>query len=76
MTSLEALEFWYKALHSPSPFGIVIETDAIERLRQKLYTARRDADDPTLEGLVIVTSPSQSETQLWIVKKDAADSRT
>lgn len=74
MNKSEALELWYKALHCDSPYGIVIETDGLERLRQKLYQARAEADDPSLESLVIVTSPIQGETQLWIVKRDATDS--
>lgn len=72
MTSTEALELWYAALHSESPFGIVVETDGLERLRAKMYQARASCDDPSLENLVITTSPI-NPNQLWIVKQDAQD---
>lgn len=71
MKSSETLEYWYQALRSS--IGIVIATDSLERLRQKLYIARRDAEDPSLERLTIVTSPTRPEDQLWIVKQDATD---
>lgn len=72
MKSHEALEFWYAALRAD--IGVVIDTDNVSRLQQKLYIARREAQDPSLEGLSIVISPTSPSTQLWIVKRDAADS--
>lgn len=71
MNSSEILEHWYRALHAE--IGICLLTDDLERLRQKLYVARRDANDPSLDALSIVTSPI-SPNQLWIVKRNATDS--
>jgi hypothetical protein len=60
------LEFLYKAL--ASPFGIVLRTSDVERARQKLYAARREACDESLNALGLTPSPT-SPDELWIVKK-------
>ena len=57
---------WYEALGSP--FGIVVKCNDAERARQKLYALRRDLNDPDLEGLALVQSPT-SPLELWIVKR-------
>lgn len=62
------LEHWYQALRSAH--GIVLSSEDRERLRGKLYEARRDAADRDLECLGIVLSPTDPN-ELWIVKKDA-----
>jgi len=61
------LEFWYTALGQP--FGIVIETDDPERARQRLYAARRDAQDHDLAKLSVVQSPT-NPAHLWIIHKE------
>jgi hypothetical protein len=68
------LEFLYKALASPR--GIVLRTSDVERARQKLYAARREACDEALNALGLTPSPSAPETELWIVKKARPDAPT
>lgn len=47
--------------------GVVVETDDPVRLRQKLYTIRRD--NPDLHCLAILISPTNGR-DLWIAKKE------
>lgn len=70
MTQYEALEYWYDALREE--VGIVVEVleGSTDMFKAKLYQARRDAQDPSLEGLSLVDSPS-TPNQVWIVKRDA-----
>lgn len=63
------LELWYRAF--ASTFGIVILTDNPERLKQKLYAARKDSLDPDLESISIIQSPTDPNNEFWLVKKDA-----
>jgi hypothetical protein len=58
------IQFLYDALSSE--FGVVVETDDPERLRQKLYPLRKQ--DPMFEPLAFVISPLNSR-DLWIVRK-------
>jgi len=60
----------YNALHSP--FGVVFQTDDIERAKARFYSTRAKLGDPKLDCLSLVTSPTDS-TQLWIVKKGKED---
>jgi hypothetical protein len=62
------LEYWYRALAEPS--GIILVTNDRDGLRQALYRARRSANDPDLDGLSLVLSPTD-DNQLWIIKKTA-----
>ncbi len=65
------IEFLYQA--KASSFGIVVKTTNVEGLRQKLYAARREANDEDLKSLSLVPSPTM-EGELWIVKnKEASD---
>lgn len=57
----------YDALDSP--FGVVVETEDPERLRQKLYPLRKA--DPLFEPLSFVISPTNGR-DLWIVRKSDA----
>jgi hypothetical protein len=57
----------YEAL--ASPYGKVVETSDVERLRQALYKARRDSNDVSLDCLAFCQSPTNPEGELWIVKK-------
>lgn len=63
------LEFWYRAF--ASALGVVLRTSDPERMKQKLYAARREALDPDLESIAIVQSPVDPNNELWLVKKNA-----
>ncbi len=65
--STKLLEFLYAALHSESGCGVELETDDVERLRQKLYPLRKR--DPQLAVLSFVPCPSNPTGKLWIVKR-------
>lgn len=61
------LEFWQTALKSE--VGIAIQTDNRALLRQHLYRARAEANNPELDELVILLP--EKEDEIWIVRKDA-----
>jgi hypothetical protein len=61
-----SLELWYTAL--AEPVGICIQVTEQEKARQKLYALRRAANDPDLEKIAVVASPTDAK-QLWLVKK-------
>lgn len=63
--TLELTERLYEALHAT--FGIVVETEDPERLRQKLYAIRRENED--FLPLSFIISPLNGR-DLWIVKKE------
>lgn len=58
------VELLYAAFHSE--FGVVVETNDPERLRQKLYPLRKE--NPDFEPLAFVISPLNPQ-DLWIVKQ-------
>jgi hypothetical protein len=61
-----SLNLWYEALGSQR--GIVLQcTGDPAKVREKLYKLRKDANDPDLESMSVVQSPS-TPSQLWIVK--------
>lgn len=62
------LEYLYDALGEK--IGLVILTDSPERLRAKLYAVRKE-HAPAFEDLSFVISPTEPETQLWILKRHA-----
>lgn len=68
LTVLELTELLYDALRTP--LGTVIQTEDPERLRQKLYTIRRESEDFTQLSFVI--SPING-MDLWIVNKGNSD---
>jgi hypothetical protein len=57
-------EILYAAFHSE--FGVVVETNDPERLRQKLYPLRKE--NPDFDCLAFVISPL-NPTDLWIIKQ-------
>ncbi len=61
------LEFLYRALDAA--YGISISTSDVERLRAKLYAARREAANPAFEDLSFRPSHALPTSELWIVKK-------
>lgn len=64
------LELLYQALTEDRGLVVQAEDCDIEELRQRLYRERKKAQDPDLEKLAMVPSPTDP-TQLWIVRKDA-----
>lgn len=65
------LDLLYQAMNAE--FGIVVTTNNLEGLRQKLYAARKS--DPDLSCLSFTTSRTHPETELLLVKKDAKTSQ-
>jgi len=57
----------YNALHSP--FGVILQTDDPERAKARFYSTRAKLNDPKLDCLSLVQSPTDP-SQLWIVKKE------
>ena len=60
--NLQLLELLYQAL--AEPFGIILRTNSVHRLRQRLYDVRKDK--PELSRLSFHPSPIEPETELWI----------
>lgn len=58
------LEFWYRALRTPE--GICIRSTNPYTTKSYLYRVRRDAGDPSIIPLCIVSSPD-SPDELWII---------
>lgn len=61
------LELWLAAFKAE--VGIAIPTDNRKVLRQHLYRARAEADNPELEDIVMLLP--EREDELWLVHKDA-----
>lgn len=59
------IQHLYNAL--ASEHGIILATPEPEKLRQKLYQVRKK--DPELECLSLVISPTNPESELWVVKR-------
>lgn len=68
MSKIELLELLYDTLRTP--LGLVVETNDAERLRQKLYSIRRE--EPSFECLSFIISPLNG-ADLWILKKEQPD---
>lgn len=65
MSNLPLIEHLYRAMNSE--FGVVVQTNNVERLRAKLYAERKK--DPDLAALSINISRTSPETEIWIIKK-------
>ena len=52
-----------------TPLGIIVKTDNVTLLRQKLYAARKS--DPVFAPISLVPSPVNPD-ELWIVNKENA----
>jgi hypothetical protein len=52
--------------------GLVVKVEDPDRLRQRLYTIRRE--DDTFKPLSFVLSPD-SPDELWIIKRDAINGK-
>lgn len=66
-TEAEYKFIWYSAL--AARYGIVVETDNVERLKAKLYDARSKTGDPMLNDISIRPSPF-NKSQLWLIKRN------
>lgn len=62
------VSFWYQALASAK--GVKVSTPHPLRAKQRLYKARKEANDPILYCLSII-QPFPNE--LWIVKREKPD---
>lgn len=60
------LQFWYQAL--AADHGLAVATTDRNAMRQKLYSARAAANDPDLDKLSLVLSPTD-DAHIWIIKK-------
>jgi len=63
------------AAHS-AVHGIVVKTSNPTRARQLLYATRISLKDITLKDLQIRTSPDNTETEIWIIKKETTQAIT
>jgi DNA-binding phage protein len=61
------LDLWLAALRSAK--GIAIQNDNRALLRQHLYKARAEANNPDFDAIVIIMP--EKEDELWLVHKDA-----
>lgn len=68
---LPLLELWYRAL--AEPIGVSITTNNADRMRQKLYQARKAAGDPALASLMLHTSPRNPSGEIVITHREVAD---
>lgn len=50
-----------------SPYGLIVQSNAPLKLRERLYPLRKS--DPELADLSFVLSPSNPETELWILRR-------
>lgn len=67
MSSLPLVELLHRALQEP--LGIIVSTNDPERLRVRLYEARRTALNPAFEVFSFVPSRINPTSELWILKK-------
>jgi hypothetical protein len=68
MDKSEALALLYQA--AASPLGIVVPSSNLTILRARLYAARKDAADPSLDVLELRQGPDDP-SELWITHKGA-----
>ena len=59
-------ELLYQALESK--YGIAIHAVPVETVRQRLYKARTELNDPALVHLQFRVSPTRPTEEIWIVK--------
>jgi hypothetical protein len=61
------IELWQAAVDAE--VGIAVETDNRQLLRQHLYRARVEAQNPEYDDIVMILPDNGSE--IWLVHKDA-----
>lgn len=74
MPSEVTIEQWYTALGSPHGIILNCEGSDPEKVRQKLYALRKTCGDKDLDILSVVISPTNPTKELWIVRKNEAQS--
>lgn len=55
-----------------SAYGIEVETNSVELLKQRLYQTRakeKERGNDSFDSLQIITPPVDGDTKLWIVRK-------
>lgn len=62
----DAQELLYRAFSTPRGIEVTIEPGTFRAAVQRLYRARREANDPALQVLQFRSGPSDST--LWIVR--------
>lgn len=70
--NLNLIELLYEALHSE--VGIIVQTSDVEKLRQKLYPLRKESEE--LQVLSFIVSPTNPNSELWIVKNGERKGQT
>ena len=65
---LPVLELWYEALRHP--IGVAVTTNSSDRLKAKLYAARKAAADPALADLMVLTSPRNPTGEVFIAHRN------
>lgn len=68
---MNLMELLYDAKREP--VGLVVTTDNVEGLRQRLYSVRKE--DPDLATLSFVISPINPSSELWILNKGELDAK-
>lgn len=59
----------YSALKTP--LGLKITTNDPQRARRLFYKLREELNDPSLDALSISFSPTSSDNEIWLLKKQA-----
>lgn len=59
------LDLLYRAENSP--LGIVVETNDVNRLRQKLYALKKEHDD--LKDLILKPHPLNPNSTLFLIRR-------
>lgn len=62
------LEILYDALRAE--VGVIVRTDDVGHLRQKLYQLQKEEEE--LEQLSFVVSPTDPNSELWVIKNARA----
>lgn len=65
--NLPILELWYRALQEP--IGIIVPCSDPDKMKARLYVARKQAADPELQKLMIHTSPRKDRAEVWITHR-------
>lgn len=67
-TPAQVLPIWYRAL--AAELAIAVATSDKDWLLALLYEARKQAEDPELERIMICKPAPPFENELWLVKKE------
>lgn len=65
------LPFLYAAL--AEPFGVVLSVSNVGQAKAALYKARAESGDEALSQVSIHSSPSQPDSEIWLVKRRKQD---